>query len=215
MLHLSDVLQFVIDSLDNSPLSCKQPVRHGHDSPFHVALEFGYQLDAVDKEPLEKLLADISFVADELAIQEFHESLMVERPAVIDIAGSYHKTEQFPFLVANEVQFEAKEPSHRTLASLGDTLERLMDMNALILAHPERCAVNKADTCTFAKQHLFDEQGQWNCHFFFQFHKAVVGNHFREKVAEPLADMLQIEMLQATIAGIMEEDDDNHHLGLG
>lgn len=108
MLHQSDVLQFVIDSLDNSPLSCKQPVRHGHDIPFHVALEFGYQLDAVDKEPLEEFLADISFVADDFALQEFHEILMVERLAVIDIAGSYHKTEQFPFLVANEVQFEAK-----------------------------------------------------------------------------------------------------------
>ena len=83
-------------------------------------------------------------------------------------------------------------------------------MNALILAHPERCAVNKADTCTFAKQHLFDEQGQWNCHFFFQFYKAVVGNHFREKVAEPLADMLQIEMLQATIARVVKQNHDNH-----
>ena len=30
-----------------------------------------------------------------------------------------------------------------------------------------------------------------------------------------LADMLQIEMLQATVSGVVEQDHDNHHLCLG
>ena len=88
-------------------------------------------------------------------------------------------------------------------------------MNTLIPAHPERRAVHKADACAFAKQHLFDEQGQRDCHLFLQFHKTIIGHHFGEKMAKTLAHMLQIEMLQATVAGVVEQDHDNHHLCLG
>lgn len=195
MLHLSDILQFVIDGLDNGSLSRQQPVGHRHDGSFHVALEFGYQLYAVNEESLEQFLADITLVTYEFAIQELNKCLVVKWLAVINITRSDHETEQFPFLVADEMQFESKEPSHGTLASLGDTLESLMNMNTLILAYPERCAVYKTDACTFAKQHFLDEQGQRDSHFLFQFHKAVVGNHFWEEVSKPLADVLQIVML--------------------
>ena len=60
MLHLRDILQLVVDSLNDGPLSGKQPVRHTHDGSLHVALELRYELDAVNEEALEHFLANVS-----------------------------------------------------------------------------------------------------------------------------------------------------------
>jgi hypothetical protein len=73
-------------------------------------------------------------------------------------------------------KLESEEPTHGALASLGNTIERLVDMDALILADSQRCAVNEADTCTLAQQHLLDEQGKRNGYLFLQFHETVVGD---------------------------------------
>jgi hypothetical protein len=88
-------------------------------------------------------------------------------------------------------------------------------MNTLILTYPKRCAVYKADACAFAKKYLFDEQSQWDGHLFFQFYKTIIGHYFGEKMTKPFAHMLQIEMLQTTIAGVVEQDHDDHHFCLG
>ena len=140
---------------------------------------------------------------------------MLKRLAVIYISWSYHETEQLAFLITDKVELESKEPSHGAFASLCNTLEGLVDVDPLVLADPQRCAIHEADAGTFSKQHLLDEQGKRNGNLFLQFHKTVVGNQLWKQVTQVLRDILQIEMLQATVAGIMEEDDDNHHLGLG
>lgn len=64
MLYLSNVLQLVINGLYNGTIPCGQSVRHRHKGTFHVALEFGCQLYAVDEETAEESLADISLVPD-------------------------------------------------------------------------------------------------------------------------------------------------------
>jgi len=125
MLDLCDVLQFVIDGLYDSPLSSQQSVRHAHQCPFHVAFEFCYQLDAVNEEALEEFLANISFVPNKLAIQEFHEGLVLKRLAVIDVVRSNHEVEHFSLLIADDVQLEAEEPPHRALSPLGMPLNVL------------------------------------------------------------------------------------------
>ena len=87
MLHLSDILQLVIDSLYDSPLSCQQPVRQAHHSPLHVALELRYQLNAVNKEALEEFLPHISLVPDKLPVEELHKCLVVKRLPVVNVPG--------------------------------------------------------------------------------------------------------------------------------
>ena len=186
MLHLSDVLQFVIDGLNNGPFPCQHPVRDSHNGAFHVALEFGYQLYAVNKQPLEESLADISLFPDELAIQELHERLVLKGLAVIDITRCDHEVKQFPLLVADQMQFESEEPPHGALASLRDTLEGLVDMDALVPANPQRCAVNEADFCALAQQDFLDEKCQRDYDLLFQLHEAVVGHKMREQMAEML-----------------------------
>ena len=78
MINLSNVLQFVIHGLYYSPLPEKQFVGYGHQCSLHVALQFRYKLYAIHEQALEKVLADIPFVSDQLAIYEFYEGFVFQ-----------------------------------------------------------------------------------------------------------------------------------------
>ena len=158
VFYLSDVLQFVINGFYNGPLPCQQFVRHRHQSSLHVALEFCNQLDAVNEQALEKFLAYISLVSNKFPIQELHECLVLKGFAVINVSRGNHEVKQLALLIADQVQLESEEPAHGALAPLRNTLECLVYMDALVLAYPQRCAVNEADACTLTQQHLLDEQ---------------------------------------------------------
>ena len=93
MLNLSNVLQLVIHCLYYSPLPEKQFVGYGHQCSLHVALQFGYKLYAIHKESFEKTLANVSLVANELSIYEFHKSFIFKRFPVIHVTWCYHKVE--------------------------------------------------------------------------------------------------------------------------
>ena len=58
----------------------------------------------------------------------------------------------------------------------------------------------------------FKDYGQKDrkSHYLFQFNEAVVGHLMREQVAEMIGHMLQIEVLQATEARIVEQNHNNH-----
>lgn len=173
VFYLSDVLQFVINGFYNGPLPCQQPVRHSHQSTFHVALELCDQLYAVNEQALEKFLADISLVPNKFPIQEFYDCLMLKWLSVINVSRGNHEVKQLALLIADQVQLESEEPAHGTLTPLRNTLERLVYMDALVLAYPQRCAVNEADACTFAQQHLLDEQGKRDGYLILQFHETI------------------------------------------
>ena len=78
---------------------------------------------------------------------------------VINISWRYHKVEKFSFLIANQMQLEAKEPTHRTFSSLSYAFENLMNMYSLVFADTQWCAVNEACARAFAQQDLLDKQG--------------------------------------------------------
>ena len=62
------------------------------------------------------------------------------------------------------MQFEAKELTHRALASLGNAFEGLVLEDTLDLARPQRGADNKADASVFAHQNNLDEHSKFdNC----------------------------------------------------
>ena len=118
MLDLGYILQLVADGLDQRPLAEEDLVRNGHDLPLHVALQFCNQQNPVHEKPGEEFLADASLVPDQLAEDLLDEGLATERLPVVDIAGRDHEVQQVPLLVADLMQFEPVEPSHRELASL-------------------------------------------------------------------------------------------------
>lgn len=135
MFNLCNVLQLVIYRFYDGTFPKQQFVRHAHQSTFHVVFKFGDKLYAVHEQALEKVLADIAFVCDQLPVYEFNEGLVFQRFPVIHISRGYHEVEQLTLFVTNQMQLEVKEPSHGTLASLCNAPEHLVDMYPLVPAH--------------------------------------------------------------------------------
>lgn len=102
------------------------PVIHRSDTAFHVVFQLGYQLYAVNEEPIEKVLADIDSIAHEFAVEKLHESSNFLWFAAIDISRSDYEIQDLAFVVADKVQLEAVKPAERTFAKLNYTLEYLV-----------------------------------------------------------------------------------------
>ena len=135
----------------------QQFVRHAHQGTFHVVFKFGDKLYAIHEQALEKVLADIPFISDQLAIYEFYEGFVFQWFPVIHISRGYHKVQQPIPLVTYQMQLKAKEPSHGALASLRNALEYLVDMYPLVPAYSKGSAVHETYASTFSEQHLLDE----------------------------------------------------------
>ena len=90
---------------------------------------------------------------------EIYECFVFQRLTVINISWSYHKVEKFSFLIANQMQIETEEPTHRAFSSLGYAFENLVNMYSLVFADMQWCAINEAYTRAFAQQDLLDKQG--------------------------------------------------------
>ena len=168
VFNLSHILEFIIDGLNQRPFPQEDLVRDGHDLAFHVVLEFCNQLNAIHKEFGEEVIADVPLVSHKLAKYLLDKGLVPQRLPIIDIARCYHEVQQITLLVANQMQFEPVEPPHRALAPLGKSLEDLVEMDALIPAHPQGCAVHEADSRAASHAALLDEQHERNGHLTLQ-----------------------------------------------
>ena len=62
------------------------------------------------------------------------------------------KKQEIFFQNTNQMQFETKEPTHRTFPSLSYAFENFVNMYSLVLTDTQWCAVNEAYACAFAKQ---------------------------------------------------------------
>ena len=190
MLDPGHVLQLVVDGFNQRPLAEEKLVRDGHDLPFHVILQLRNQLNPVHEKPGEVFLADVSFVPDQLAENLLYEGLVAERLPVVDVPGRDHEVQQVPLLVADQVQLEPVEPSHRTLSTPGKSLEDPVEMDALVPAYPQRGAVHEADACADSHVALLDEQDERDGDLPLQFDESVVGYGVWEQVPHMLADFV-------------------------
>ena len=87
------------------------------------------------------------------------KALYSKRLTVINISRRYHKVEKLSFLIANQMQFETEEPTHRAFSSLGYAFENFVNMYSLVFADTQWCTVNKAYAHAFAQEDLLDKQG--------------------------------------------------------
>ena len=190
-------------------------VRDGHDLAFHVVLEFCNQLNAVHKEFGEEFLADVSLVSDKFAEYLLDKGLIPQRLAVIDVARGYHGVQQITLLVADQMEFEAIEPAHRALSTLGEALEDLVKMDALVPANTQRSTVNKADTRACSHAAFLYEQDERNGHLPLQFDEAVIGNSQGKKVRHIPANFIQVEVFQTFISTQVKQYHNGDHIGIG
>ena len=124
-----------------------------------MTFQLGNKLYSINKKPLKEILADVPLVTDQLTIYKIYECFVLQRFMVINISRCYHKVEKLSFFIANQVQFETEEPTHRAFPPLGYTFENLVNMYSLVLADTQWRAVNKAYARAFARQDLLDKQG--------------------------------------------------------
>lgn len=215
VLDLRDILQLIVDGLDQSPLAQEDFVRDCHKLALHVALKLCYQLDAVHEKSGEEVPADASLVSDQLSEDPFDEGFVPERIPVVNIARCEHEVQEFSFFVANEVQFEAVEPSHRALAPLGESLEYLVEADALVPAHAQGGAVHETDARAGSHAASIHEQDEGDHHLTLQLDEAVVGNEPREQIRHIPAYLIQVEVFKAFISAQMEQYHDGYHLVVG
>ena len=214
VLDLRDVLKLTVDGLDQSPLAQEDFVRDCHKLALHVALKLCYQLDAVHEKSGEEVPADVSLVSDQLSEDPFDEGFVPERIPVVNIARCEHEVQEFPLFAADQMQFEAVEPSHRTLPPLGESLEYLVEMDALVPAHAQGGAVHETDARAGSHAASIHEQDEGD-HLTLQLDEAVVGNEPREQIRHIPAYLIQVEVFKAFISAQMEQYHDGYHLGVG
>jgi len=116
-------------------------------------------LYSVNGKPLKEVLADVPLVTEEFTMYELYKSFILQRFTVINISRRYHKVEKLSFLIANQVQFETEEPTHRAFSSLSYAFENFVNMYSLVFADTQWCAVNEAYTRAFSQEDLLDKQG--------------------------------------------------------
>ena len=115
VLDLADVLELVVDTLDDRPLTQQQLVSEGQDPLAHVLTQLGDQHEALGREQLlGERLGDIAAIPKQLAEEAAHQT--GNRAAVIDVAWRQTEGQQFATVVDDEVELEAVEPADRGLA---------------------------------------------------------------------------------------------------
>lgn len=116
MLDVADVLQLVIDCLDKGSLPKQYLVVEIHQGVLHVLLYLGDEMYVIDKEHLEKVLADVSPVGEDFSEEPLSEVPAFQRFPVIRVSRCEHPLDNLALLVDDKMQLESVEPPHRALA---------------------------------------------------------------------------------------------------
>ena len=83
-------------------------------------------MNAVDEEHLEKVLADVSPVCEDLAEELLREVPFLQWFPVIHVPWREHPLDDLSLLVDDRMQLESVEPSHRAIAFLSPSLHGLV-----------------------------------------------------------------------------------------
>jgi len=141
------------------------------------------------------------------------EGLVLQWVAVVGVSGGDDEVQYLAFLVQQQVQLEAVEPSHRTFPHLRQTPEDLVVVvDALVLADTQRGGIHVGDTCAFPKTEHLQHDGHRESLLLHQFHEAVVRHGLRELALHVLAHIVDIEVLEVAERSVMEQHHDGHHL---
>lgn len=134
---------------------------------------------------------------------------MGDRLTVIDVAGRQLTAQEFTLIVDDQVQLEAKEPTHRGLASSCQTGKDLVPVDALIAANSQRCRIHERDART-APEGAAKIDGQSDQRPRHQFDKALIAHQTWKFLVEVFLDVPSVVVLEIPIARLMEMDHDGH-----
>ena len=95
----------------------------------------------VDKQHLKEVLTDVSPVGKEFSEEFLREAAVLQRCPVIHIARRKLPLYDFALVIDDQMQLEAIEPSHGTLALGRPALHRLVHVHPLNVTRHQRCGV--------------------------------------------------------------------------
>ena len=133
VLNLRNIFELVDNGLDNGSFAQQQFIRKVHEMVFHVFTQSGDELKPLFKEQVRQGSGNIAAIPEQLATQMFDHAS--NGSAIIDVARSETKGQEFALIIDDQVQLEAEEPADRGLPPLGQPGEHAVLGDAQVLAH--------------------------------------------------------------------------------
>lgn len=208
VLDLRDVLELIDDRLNDESPAQEHLVPQEHKPVLHVGSESRDQMNAMIPQFLEAFLADIPFVAKQLAEKAFGQGKK-GRP-VIGIAGSQLEGQYLPQIIDGEMQLETKEPAHGRLAPLGQAGEHFMTTNTPIEADSKRCGIDESNAGALSSQ-AFEIGTEGNQRGRNPLDETIIAGQSR-KFPTPVIEHRQVEVLEVPIIGHMKQNQHGHDL---
>src|SRR4051794_23578031 len=140
---LTNVFQLLSDTFHQPAFVQEQFVPERQQLVFPVALPLGNPLYPRLRQAFEPFLAEIATIPEQLAPEPCGE--IWPGDAIIHITGREAESQQGPFIVHNEVQLEAIEPTHAALSALCRASKYLMTIDAPIVTDGQRQAIDKSN----------------------------------------------------------------------
>ena len=97
------VLNQVVDTLYDAPLSAHDLVRHGHETVLHVSPQSVHEMYAPVKEILEKCLFDVPLVSEDFAIEFLDKNRPYPFVPVIHICTCKKERYNLPTVIAHQM----------------------------------------------------------------------------------------------------------------
>ena len=135
MHYLSRILQQVIDCFNDVPFAQHHLVVKRHELVFHVHSQSRHQMNAIFKQGIKQLLRNISFVCEQFAVQVFCQDFENLWILVVDVGSREYKRNDFPSVIACQMQLETMTPSHSPLSVSSKAFEHLVGITPEVVAY--------------------------------------------------------------------------------
>ena len=103
IFNLCDILKFIIYSFYKRPFPQANRVGNAHKRVFHIILDFGKQLDTINKKALKKSFSNIPLITEKLSFYVFQENSLFQWLSVINTTCCKNKIQDFSFVVDYKV----------------------------------------------------------------------------------------------------------------
>ena len=174
MHELRDVHELVVDRFDDRSLPQHNLVVVRHELVLHVGPQPCDDVDVVGEKPVEKRLGHVPLVRVKLSYDVVAQPVEHLLVPVVHVSPCEDEVQDLATLVADDVELEAVEPSHRALAPLGISLEHLVAPDPLVVAYRHACAVDEAYARALAEAAELEEEHHLYGHPCLKFHEPVV-----------------------------------------
>ena len=173
MIDITDVFEDIKDRFNDCPVIEEFFILDPNELLLHVLSDFGKELQAALEEFIEDS-GEVAFIAEAFAPEAFEQRWQQAGIVIGYITRGNLESDQFSYLIDNQVYFQAKEPAHGGFAPLSDILEDLVRMNSMRIADRKFGRVDIINAAPFAQAHDFKHRPDRQAGSGDQFDKAIV-----------------------------------------